>query len=387
MPRTDDLGRYRIAGLLPGKYFISAVVGQIIGTNSTADLPGYAQTYYPGTPNAAEGQFVSVGRSQDVSGLDFSIVRTKTARVAGKAFDAAGEPVTGGLALIPSRRSGSLVAMQIGARIERDGRFEFLNVPPGDYVLQASRHRNGAWSEGESASQFVTVDGVDVTGLEVRTTPGSTIVGRIVVDEGTTMGPGQIELSPIPSDSDVSVMLGGGPARALVDKDLGFEMAGLHGPRRLRATRLPPGWAVKAIRHNGSDITDALLPFGRAEQSLTEIEVVLTTHGPEIGGTVVDDRNRPVAEAAVVAFAPDRGEWYGSSRFVAYADAGRDGRFAIRGLAPSEYYVAVVDKRRTPDVFSEIENPDFLESLVTGSQRVTLDEGQRISVALRLSGR
>ena len=82
---------------------------------------------------------------------------------------------------------------------------------------------------------------------------------------------------------------------------------------------------MKGIRHNGSDITDALLPFGRGEQSLTEVEVVLTTHGPEIGGTVVDDRNRPVAEAVVVAFAPDRGEWYGNSRFIGYADAGRDG--------------------------------------------------------------
>src|SRR5207247_11429776 len=87
VPRTDDLGRYRIAGLAPGNYFVSAVVGQIIGSDSTADLPGYTQTYYPGTPNPADGQFVSVGRSQDVSGLAFSIVRTKTARVAGTAFD------------------------------------------------------------------------------------------------------------------------------------------------------------------------------------------------------------------------------------------------------------------------------------------------------------
>ena len=42
-------------------------------------------------------------------------------------------------------------------------------------------------------------------------------------------------------------MVGGGPAHALVEKDLRFEIAGLHGPRRLRVSRLPPGWALKAI--------------------------------------------------------------------------------------------------------------------------------------------
>jgi hypothetical protein len=386
-PRTDDLGRYRIAGLPPGKYIISSLVGQIHVTDPSVDLPGYAETYYPGTPNAAEGQFVSVGRSQDVTGVDFSLVRTMTARIAGRALESSGDPVTGGLALYPSRRSGSLAALQLGARIERDGRFEFLNVPPGDYVLQASRHRNGGWSEGESASMFVTVDGADVTDLEVRTTVGSTISGRIVVDDGAAVKPGDVAVSPVPYDSDLSSMVGGGPARALIDEDQRFEIAGLHGPRRLRVLRVPLGWGLKAILYNGSDITDALLPFGSADQSLTEVEVVLTSHGSEVAGSIVDSRNRPVGEAAVVAFSPDRTTWYRSSRFVAYAFAARDGTFAMRGLAPGDYYVAVVDRQRTRDVPNEIENPEFLESLVAGAQRIALDEGQRIQIALRSSGR
>jgi Carboxypeptidase regulatory-like domain len=384
---TDDLGQYRISGLPPGRYMVGAMVGQILMTESSADLPGYADTYYPGTPSAVEGQFVTVGRSQDVAGVDFSLARARTARVAGQALEASGDPITGGLALYPSRRSGSLADLQLGARIDRDGRFEFLNVPPGDYVLQASRHRNGNWNEGESTSMFVTVDGADVTGLDVRTTQGSTITGRIVVDEGATLRPGDIDLSPIPSDSDLTSMVGGGPAHALINEDLRFEIAGLHGPRRLRAMRLPSGWALKTIRLNGSDITDALLPFGRENQSLTDVEVVLTSHGTEIAGTIVDARNRPAAEAAVVAFAGDRTMWYRASRFVGYAFATRDGRFAIRGLAPGEYCVAVVDRRQTADLPAEIGNAELLESLVVGAQRMTLDDGQRVQVALRSSGR
>jgi hypothetical protein len=89
-------------------------------------------------------------------------------RVAGQAFDAAGEPATGGIALSPSHRSGPFAPMTLAARIERDGRFEFTNVPPGDYVLQVSWHRTGSWDEGDTASQFVTVTDADVTGLEVH---------------------------------------------------------------------------------------------------------------------------------------------------------------------------------------------------------------------------
>jgi hypothetical protein len=40
------------------------------------------------------------------------------------------------------------------------------------YVLQASRHRSARWNEGESSTQFVTVNGVDVADLAIRTATG-----------------------------------------------------------------------------------------------------------------------------------------------------------------------------------------------------------------------
>ena len=61
MAVTDDLGRYRLHSLTPGQYMVSATVGPV----SLEDLPGYTRSYYPGTPNPGEGQFVSVGLSED----------------------------------------------------------------------------------------------------------------------------------------------------------------------------------------------------------------------------------------------------------------------------------------------------------------------------------
>ncbi|HXI30352.1 MAG TPA: carboxypeptidase-like regulatory domain-containing protein, partial [Vicinamibacterales bacterium] len=283
---TDDLGHYRIGGLPPGDYALGAFVGQIVGTESSVGLPGYATTFFPGTAAASESQRIAVGTAQEVSGVDFSLVRVRTARLSGQAFDAAGDPISGGIALMPSRRSGAILPVT-GARIDPDGRFEFANVAPGEYVLQASRHRQAAWNEGESAVRFVTVAGSDISDLELRTAYGSTVTGRIVSDD-RAVRPGQVDVSAVPVDPDLSPTFAGPPARALIGDDLRFELAGLRGPRRLIVSRLPPGLGLEAIRVHGEDITDAVLPLGKPDQSLADLEIVLTSRVTEISG-VVDD--------------------------------------------------------------------------------------------------
>jgi hypothetical protein len=383
---TDDLGRYQVSSLPGGDYVLFAVVGQITGTDVAIDLPGYATTYYPGTPSAAEAQFVSVRTAQEVTGVDFSFLRTKTVRIAGRAVDAEGEPVTGGIALNPTRRSGVVAPVAAGARIERDGSFEFMNVPAGEYVLQFSRHRNGTWNEGDTASLFVTVTDADVIGLDVHLSHGSTIAGHIVVEGGGTVKPDDIEISPIVIDPDRSPTFSGRPARALVREDLRFELAGLQGPRRLRV-HVPAGFALKAILLNGADVTDTVLQFGRPNQSLEDVEVVLTNRVSEIAGTVVDARGRPATDAVAIAFAVDSSLRYARSRFIAAATCDRDARFHIEGLPPGDYYLASIDGRQVADLHGEIENLDFLESLVPGSQRVALADGQRAMVSIKLGGR
>ena len=377
---TDDLGRYRLAGLEPGEYLVSAAVGQIDMWTPLVDLPGYGTTYFPGTPNPAEAQRVVVGRSLDVLGIDFPIVRTRTVRVSGRAVDSRGEAITGGIALTPSRRSGAVVATQMGAKIERDGRFEFPNVAPGEYVLQASRHRSAGWTEGESSSQFVTVNGVDVTDLEIRTAAGSTLDGHITLEGGGTFRPGQLNVSPVPVDSDLSPMIGGGPAHATVEEDLRFHLAGLTGPRRVRVTRVPSGWTLQAILLNGVDIIDTPLPFGRPDQSVTDLEVVLSRRVTAINGQVTA-RGRPAA-ASVLFFAADRQAWYPQSRFFARIMSGTDGRFRTEGLPPGEYLAIALDTVPGVRDGDQWQDPDYLETLVARSRRITLSEGGSLSLTL-----
>ena len=104
---------------------------------------------------------------------------------------------------------------------------------------------------------------------------------------------------------------------------------------------------MKAVRLNGRDITDTPLPFGTKDDSLTDVEVVVTNRAREIAGTVTDGRGQPTADYTVIVFATDRGRWYSQSRFMAFARPGPDGAFAVRGLPRADYLVVAVDRMQS----------------------------------------
>ena len=207
------------------------------------------------------------------------------------------------------------------------------------------------------------------------------VSGRIVSVEGRPLPGAQVmlEISALLLDPDPTVMNAGPPARALIGDDLHFELAGLQGPRRLSLLHVPTGFALKAILLNGSDVTDATLAFGRPDQSLEDVEVVLTTHVTEISGSVTDARGQPFNSATVIAFALAPWLRYSRSRFVGVAAADHDARFRLEGLSPGEYYMAAADRRRSDDV----EDPAFLESLTAYATRVILGDGLHVSLKLR----
>ncbi len=380
---TDDLGHFRLYAMPPGQYIVSAAVGDV----ASNDVPGYTRSYFPGTASASEAQFVSVGLSQDIAGIDLVLVREKTALVAGTLLDANGVPKTGGsLKLIPSRRSNAISSLDVGARITPDGKFEFPNVPPGQYVIQADRGRRGSSMEGEFGMLAVSVNGVDVTDLTLQTTVGSSIAGRItfVSSRGTSIPrPQQIEIVPVPTDADQSPP---SVASAEISADWRFEVKGVHGPRRLQLQRAPAEWTLQEIRIGGIDVTDRVLAFGRSDQSRADVEFVLTDRVNDVTGSILDMLGRPITGSHLVMFSTDRDRWYPASRFLRESAAGIDGSASIKGMPPGSYYAAAV-ARLPPDGDDAWQDPAFLESLMPWASTVVLGDGQSQLIKLAVGGK
>jgi len=93
---TDDQGQFRLFGLPPGEYIVSAnfrgTGGEV--TEPAGEPTGYAPTYFPGTANAADAQRVRVDVSQEQSGINFALSATRLVRITGTVIDSRPAPVT-----------------------------------------------------------------------------------------------------------------------------------------------------------------------------------------------------------------------------------------------------------------------------------------------------
>src|SRR4051794_6110986 len=382
---TDDRGAYRIYGVPPGEYLVMASAADgSRGQSATIAPPGHAPTFYPGTPKALEAQLITVGLSQDVSEIDFKLARVPVTSIAGVVTDSQGRPGRASIWLATSQRSGGLAGEPIMTSSGVDGHFQIRNVPPGEWVLQASAVASSQVEE-EFAAQFLTVDGHDINDLAIRTSAGSRVEGHVVFDGVGDVAPASVVVTAMPSDFGRAPMAGGGPRRfAQAAADGTFALGGLNGPHRLRLVRAPEGWTLKAIVANGLDVTDTALSFGTKDASLTNVDVILTNKAARVGGSVIDAAGRPATDYTVVVFATAADRWYQGSRFFSFTKPRADGTFTIAGLPPAEYYVAAVDWMQGNEGYGEWQDPKFLEAIAPRANRVVLGEGQSMSVALRL---
>ena len=380
---SNDLGRYRLFGIPPGEYIVCAATNLTVSRNVTDGVPGYAPSYAPGTPNAAEARTITVDLSQEVGDVDITFVPMATATITGDVMNATGAPLqpNGMFVLSASHRSGALATAPMRGSLNGEGEFQIKNVPPGDYVLQVSGQRPADDAEAEFAAEYITVAGRDIGGLHLRTSTGSTITGRITFEgSGERPRPGDVSVTTAPIDFD-RAPIGGPFGRSQTTRDWTFELRGLSGLRFIRLVREPPGWMLKAIRVNGIDVTDSPLAFGLRAETLDDVEVVLTRQVSTLSGHLADSRGQP-AGGYVVAFSSDRSHWGVSSRFVRLARASTDGVFSMRGLPAGDYYVLAVD--RLLEGLGEWQDPDLLELLAPSAVRTTVTEGQQVVVNPRI---
>lgn len=383
---TDDQGHFRLFGLPPGEYFVSATLrtGGTEAADPTGETSGYAATYYPGTPNIAEAARVTLAVSQENTNVSFGLIATRLVRVSGTVLSSNGAPASGAtVMLIPGGTTGGRgVVMQQGGnggRTDRSGAFQMGNIAPGRYQVQARSGGRAAGGEGELARMDLVVGADDVTGLTLVTAPGAVVSGTVVSDTGEPFDfrPQQLQVAARPFNVDLPG-IGGGAGR--VGDDWSFELRNLTDTRLFRVNA-PQGWALKSVGLNGQDLTDTPTEFPPG-QSVAGVQVVLTKKATALSGTVTDARGQPLLDATVVVFPADEKLWAFQSRFIKAARPDQAGTYRMTGLPPAEDYL-VVALQGLED--GQAGDPDFLAGVKDLATAFSLAEGETKAVDVKLS--
>ncbi len=238
--QTDDRGVYRVYGLQPGDYIVSATprnsgagadaerlqaemtvlserlremnnveegqartimdrIAQLKESAPSQDeaSTGYAPIYYPGTTSPSSAATVSVGPGEEKGSIDFQYQVVPIARVEGIVTSAVSQPLPPNIQIslvntgfpVPGLNPGSV-------RADREGTFKIANVPPGQYSIVARATINtgreggppgrGAGPGGRGMNATPPADSI-----RMWATADVTVDGRNVANVVLTLQPGQ----------------------------------------------------------------------------------------------------------------------------------------------------------------------------------------------------
>ena len=360
---TNDLGEFRIFGIAPGRYLVSAQanaggVGSVGRSRQT-----YATIFFPGVADPSAAQAIEITPGATRQGIDLRLQKVAVVTISGK---------VGGLApsTTPERRTGAMVMlvprnsplmmggmMQHAVPVSPQGDFEMPNVPAGSYILTAQTQ--GPNQDRRTARLNIEVGDRDLAGLSLSLEASLTLHAQIRAEDSPSLagltvylqGSGPMANSYGRPDAAGRISL------ANLDKDL----------YRPSVSGLPAGYYVKSMQLGSFDAKDSLdLTAGAAG----ELVITLEKGTAEISGQVMGKDQKPATAAQVIVM-------NARHEMVRMAQTDAQGRYTIRELPPGDYRLAATSD---PD----LTDPDTLDRLATTGEKITLARSAKETRPLEL---
>ena len=377
--QTDDRGEFRLFGLAPGRYYVSAADPAFRSVSTPAGVVNYAPTYYPGV-TADQARAVVVTGPGDAPKIEFRLKLVPPSRVSGQllAFDSR-QLLNGAIVMSAIDAEGVPLPAPQNPSLLPDGRFSFAGVAPGRYRIRARGQTDPA---GTSLFGVYTVEanGEDIDGITLTLRPGATLEGSLKVEStSSTARPVLTSLrvrAPFIDGNSFGDSLTG-----TVQPDGSFTLRGLmKGTHQIVVDGLQPPWVVKSVLYQGTNIID--LPIEATEkQSFRDVRITITDVSAGISGVVKGTGDVPVANAGVLVFARVPLFWMRTNRRMRIAYTDQEGRFTIGGL-PAGDYLAVASASVDESDLGRRERLTAWEALATA---VTLESDRaRADVRLQL---
>ena len=393
--QTNDLGEYRIGGLMAGKYYISAspqpnfqgtVRVQKSPDESETSQPdmAYVTTFYPNAVDRNQASAIELHAGDDMP-LDFSLTRSHTVRIRGSVAGLA--PGTKAVILLRGRDSNS---MYNAAEVDQDGKFEILHVPPGSYSATAMTLMT---DPPQMARATVEVSDTNVDGLRLAPLAGATVRGRVrlagsiaKVDASLLFvylrrSDGESDSSEGVTFADEGSMVSTGMGHVKADGT--FELKnvalGVYDLEVSGDTKALADCFVESVLAGSTDVTDAGLKLGGGTIA---IDVTVSSGAGVVEGLVTNDKTNDKTETiagATVVAVPEEKYRKQQSRY-GKATTDQRGHFTLRGLRPGGYTLFAWEALDGDDYF----DPEYLKKYQGHETAIRLEKGGHQNASLQV---
>ena len=357
---SNQDGEYRLFGIAPGKYILSAQCGASVFQArpfSAGPDPqpsrAYPMQYYPLASDAKSAQAVELTPANDKSGVDFQMAPTAVTQIRGTC-----SPGWNGVPLIlqmnPFTEHGMSGGMNMGAQVNPDkGTFEFRQVFAGSYLLVA-------YTQGNDENRMGVFQRVDVgdkpLDLAIELKHAIDLSGKIEIENSgnstNKLTPNQVNIQLVPQ-----YQFGMPGSGSQMNDDGTFTLKNvLPAPWRLQLNSI--GF-IKAAWLGSVDVTNA--PLDLSSGAVGVLRIVISTKTASIGGSAP-----PGEQIYAMRIDPDAPP--SNSNWSSGAQADQNGQYKFAALAPGKYRLVLMGAGGPiPDE----------------GQEVTVREGETVTVDLK----
>ncbi len=382
---TNDLGEFRMHGLRPGKYVISATYQsrdmfimtpeRMVGSPQALQTAeeGYTTTYYPNSTSPESASVLEITPGAQLNGINMTLVRVRTVRVKGRVNVAAVSEGRRNINVMLLPRDNAVFGMPraIARVIDAQGNFQMRGVAPGSYTLRANFMQD---NKQYSARLPLEVGNTNIEGIELDLQPPGVLEGRVVIEENGDLKGAQLSVMLQPRIT--GPMMGGAGGQLKDDHTFKLNNVG-PDPYEVNVFGLPEGFYLKSIRLGQQDVTESGVDFSQGI-SAEQLTVVINPNGGQIDGAVQNAKG-DAAIGATVTLIPDEAH-RSLSWMYKTANTDQNGRFTIKGVRPGEYKLYAWEEIEQ----GAYQDPDFVKPHESAGETVSVKPGSHEAVQLKV---
>lgn len=409
--QTDDRGIYRLYGLMPGSYIVSiGGSGRNFGPRTTP-YENRLPVYYPSATRDTAME-VTVRSGEEAGSIDIRYRAERGFAVSGKVLGLPTEARTSGMIITTSSillrqpGTGSVIASTFIAPIaDQNNAYAFYGVPNGEYEAVATRSPQGDEPALESTPRRVTINGTDVTGVDLTMAPLGSLAGTVTIDKASASeqkceAKREFYLNEVvvgyrrdeateKDDSGASIF-SASPV-GVPDEKGAFTLRGLKAGHYRLTSQLPDeNWYVKSISMPGTPMPTDVGRNGvmlKAGERLTGVNATIASGAAGLKGKITAAAGIKLPPRVRVYLLPAEPEAKENLLRFAEVKADDNGAFIFSNLAPGKYLLTTrpipetepTDKPAKPAFWEMTERAKLRKEAEAANSTVELKACQRVA--------